>query len=261
MPAIRALAEEGARSSQMRVSTPSVTWPNHTTLVTGVNPAIHGVVGNNYLDRETGSRVRLIADPVYDKDQIVKVPTLYDLAKARGLKTAAIRWPATRNARTLDWTIPDMAAGKPTLTNSTPALLEDCARAGIPFGSNQKNKEGDDTWEVVSTRIFNLILHEHRPHLALLHLTDVDHVQHQHGPRSPEAYAAVKAADQLVREVWDELKQDFPGQTALFVVSDHGFSPVNRTLLPNVALRKTGLLTSSSNGPVQIVPQGGAAFV
>src|ERR1043166_4572066 len=74
MPTIRNLAVAGARSSQMKASTPTVTWPNHTTLVTGVNPARHGVLGNNYFDRETGKRVRLIADPVYKKEQIVKVP-------------------------------------------------------------------------------------------------------------------------------------------------------------------------------------------
>src|SRR3954454_21347711 len=67
MPTIRALAAEGARASSMKAVTPTVTWPNHTTLVTGVNPAKHGVVGNNYLDRATGKKVVLITDPVYDK--------------------------------------------------------------------------------------------------------------------------------------------------------------------------------------------------
>src|SRR5436190_4508135 len=86
MPTIRALAAEGARASLMKASTPTVTWPNHTTLVTGVNPARHGVLGNNYFDRKTGKAVRLISDPVYDKDQIVKVPTIYDLAKEKGFK-------------------------------------------------------------------------------------------------------------------------------------------------------------------------------
>jgi len=47
MPTIHKLADEGAKAASMRVSNPSVTWPNHTTLVTGVSPAIHGVVGNN----------------------------------------------------------------------------------------------------------------------------------------------------------------------------------------------------------------------
>src|SRR3954462_10403135 len=77
MPTIRALAAEGARASSMKASTPTVTWPNHTTLVTGMNPARHGVVGNNYYDRETRKKVTLISDPIFDKDQIVKVPTIY----------------------------------------------------------------------------------------------------------------------------------------------------------------------------------------
>ena len=73
MPTIRALATEGAHASIMKASTPTVTWPNHTTLVTGVNPAKNGVVGNNYFDRVTGRSVALIGDPEFDKEQI-KLP-------------------------------------------------------------------------------------------------------------------------------------------------------------------------------------------
>src|SRR5215212_6441008 len=105
MPTIRKLAAEGATASSMKASNPTVTWPNHTTLVTGVNPAKHGVVGNNYYDRAAGKQVVLITDPIYDKDEIVKVPTIYDAAHDGGLKTASLRWPASRNAKSLDWTI------------------------------------------------------------------------------------------------------------------------------------------------------------
>ena len=107
MPNIRALAAAGARAKSMKASTPTVTWPNHTTLVTGVTPARHGVVGNNYYDRAKQKRVTLILDPTYDKDEIVKVPTIYDVAKSNGLHTAAVIWPASRNAPALDWTVPE----------------------------------------------------------------------------------------------------------------------------------------------------------
>jgi predicted AlkP superfamily pyrophosphatase or phosphodiesterase len=261
MPTIRALAAAGARASAMMVATPTVTWPCHTTLITGANPARHGVVGNNYLDRTTGKRVRLISDPVYDKDEIVKVPTLYDLAKSHGFSTAAIRWPASRNAKTLDWTIPDMASGKPMLKYSTPALLEACQRAGISIGTPRKGKDVIEPSDATCTRIFNMVMRDHHPNLALLHLFEADHTQHLHGPRSPEAYAAVKAADNRVRDVWNELKHDFPDRATLFVVSDHGFAPVERMLLPNVLLRKAGLVASATNGSVQVVVQSGAAMV
>src|SRR5579871_1431073 len=58
MPTIHELA--GAGATRMNVSAPSVTWPNHTTLVTGVTPARHGVVGNDYYDRAAGKKVVLM---------------------------------------------------------------------------------------------------------------------------------------------------------------------------------------------------------
>src|SRR5262245_55220274 len=131
MPALRAMAKEGARATMMKASNPTVTWPNHTTLVTGVAPARHGVVGNNYLDRNTRNKVTLISDPVYDKAEIVKVPTIYDLAKGAGMKTASVRWPATRNAKTLDWTVPDILTSELLRKYTTPSLFADCEKAGI----------------------------------------------------------------------------------------------------------------------------------
>jgi predicted AlkP superfamily pyrophosphatase or phosphodiesterase len=268
MTTLNELAAAGARSSGMRVVAPSVTWPNHTTLVTGDWPARHGVVGNNYYDRATGKRVVLISDPTYDKDQIVKVPTIYDLAFQNGLKTAALQWPASRNAKTLMWTWPDMKAGALRDTYTTPALKAECIKAGLwidgsvddPLEAEKKPFPDENT-----TKIFNMILHEHRPNLALLHLARVDHDEHQYGPKSPEAYIAVKAADEEVRQVWEELKRDFPGKATLIVVSDHGFSLTHRMVLPNVILRRAGLLDVRGirvvKGEVDVVPQGGAAMI
>src|SRR6185295_11502621 len=81
MPTIRELAAGGARAEKMKVSMPSVTWPNHTTLVTGTHPAKHGVIGNNYFSRAKNEVVPLIPDPYFNKEEIVKSPTIYDVAK------------------------------------------------------------------------------------------------------------------------------------------------------------------------------------
>lgn len=269
LPTIRAIAAGGARAKGMTAVSPSVTWPNHTTLVTGVYPAHHGVVGNNYLDRATGKHVVLISDPVLDKDQIVRAPTIYDLAHAAGLKTAAIRWPASRNASTLDWTIPDVKLIDLLEKYSTPELLKDVQATGMTlFDRNDpKVKAGTEPIpsDAVCVRTFNLLLHNHRPNLALLHLVDVDHTEHNEGPRTKAAYAAAKTADAQVREVWNELQRDFPAKATLFIVSDHGFSATEEFILPNVVLRKAGLIVMSGNkeisSPVHVVVQGGAAMV
>ncbi len=253
----------------MKAVTPTVTWPNHTTLVTGVMPARHGVVGNNYFDRAGKRPIALIADPIFDKDQIVKTPTIYDLAKERGLRTAAIRWPASRNARTLDWTIPDVRTAGDIMQSTTPELKEACQSAGIdleaatiPDGPiDEKFANRDSLW----TNIFLDVLRKHRPNLALLHIAEVDHIEHLDGPRSRGAYAAIKNADEQVRLVWEELEADFPGTATLFVVSDHGFSAIKRNILPNVVLANAGLATVAdgvwSGGPTAAVCQAGAVFV
>ncbi|HET6325570.1 MAG TPA: ectonucleotide pyrophosphatase/phosphodiesterase [Planctomycetaceae bacterium] len=268
MPTIRALAAAGVRAARMKASAPTVTWPNHTTLVTGVTPARHGVVGNDYFDRARRKKVVLISDPEFDKDQIVRVPTIYDVAKASGLATAAIRWPATRNAKALDWTLPDVFSDELLHRFTTPALMAECKQAGI-WAESDVIRYGQRELRVVSddmcTRIFNFILRQHHPNLALLHLTHVDSVEHVKGPRTPEAYAAIKAADEQVRQVWDEVKRDYPGQATLMIVSDHGFSPVERLILPNVPLRDAKLVDvkagKADGGAVHVVTEGGAALV
>jgi predicted AlkP superfamily pyrophosphatase or phosphodiesterase len=269
MPTIRQLAKEGAWSATMKASTPTVTWPNHTTLVTGVHPARHGVIGNNYFDRRTHKTMTLIWDPIFDKDQIVKTPTIYDLAHAEGMKTAAIRWPATRNAKTIDWNSPDLGKNELVRRFTTPSLMQEAREAGYVLddqgGADDPKgrpfQARDDMW----THVFLNILRRHRPQLGLLHVIDVDHTEHGNGPRSREAYAAIKAADDQVREVWEELQRNFHDKATLLVVSDHGFSPIERAILPNVLLRKAGLVEVENDkvtgGPVAWISQGGSAFV
>jgi predicted AlkP superfamily pyrophosphatase or phosphodiesterase len=237
--------------------------------VTGVSPARHGVIGNNYLDRLTRKSVTLIWDPIFDKDQIVKAPTLYDLAKAQGLKSAAIRWPVTRNAKAIDWNSPDLGKDELVRRFTTPSLLQECKAAGYVLDDNggpgdpkgRPFQSHDDMW----THVFVKILHEHRPQLGLLHIIDVDHTEHIDGPRSREAYEKIKIADEQVKEVWDELQKDYPGKATLLVVSDHGFSPIERGILPNVVLERAGLIELTNGkptgGPVAWVSQGGSAFV
>jgi predicted AlkP superfamily pyrophosphatase or phosphodiesterase len=114
-------------------------------------------------------------------------------------------------------------------------------------------------------QMLNHVIRTHRPNVALLHLVEVDHVEHAKGPQTPEAYAAVKFADDRVREVWDELKKSFPGKATLVVASDHGFLPYQQQIQPNVLLRNEGWLTTEgtkiTGGKVRMLGQGGAAFI
>jgi predicted AlkP superfamily pyrophosphatase or phosphodiesterase len=253
----------------MQASNPTVTWPNHTTLVTGVSPARHGVVGNNFFDRAAGKKITVIWDPDLDKDEVVKVPTIYDVAKAAGLKTAAVHWPATRNARSLDWAVPDVFKADLLAHYSTPAVLKEAKAAGIDLVNDAEGKPRRRTESTEEdgrfTDVFNLILRQHKPNLALLHVLAVDFTQHRDGPRSPQAYEAIRAADDQVRQVWETLQKNFPGKSTLIVVSDHGFSLNKTRVAVNPILEKAGLLEAAGDritgGDVQIVVQGGSVLL
>lgn len=268
MPTLREMAKQGVRAIAMKASTPTLTWPNHATLVTGDTPARHGVTGNNVYDRASGQKVTLISDPTWDADKILKVPTLYDVAKTAGLKTAAIRWPVTRGSKTLDVVMPDMSDDAVLKGLTTPSLVDRGTQAGfftdtdfVPADPDKHPQVKDTT----ATDLFDLVLHEDKPQFALLHLIEVDHTEHESGPRSDKAYAAVKDADARLKQVWDELKRDYPDRATLVVVSDHGFSLNRHQILSNVVLRDAGLVKvvgiRQVEGDVVNVLGGGADLI
>lgn len=267
IPTIRRLAAEGGRAEMMKASMPTVTWPNHTTLVTGVNPAKHGVIGNSYLDRDKLQVIPLLPDPLFNKEEIVKSPTIYDVAKQAGLKTAGLIWPASRGAPTLDWTVPDVATNALYEQFASPGLLQEFSEAGIPWESNESwCKEGKGrNRDRMYVQMINHVIRHKRPQVAVLHLVELDHVEHAKGPQSPEAYAALKFEDDRVAEVWDELQKSFPGHATLIVTADHGFFPYQQQIQPNVLLKQDGLLQELvgkiTGGQVRALSQGGASFL
>lgn len=268
LPTLRKLAAAGARADGTICSFPTVTWPNHTTLVTGVGPGRHGVIGNNYFDRATHEKVNLIIDPVFDKDQLVTSPTVYDAAHAAGLLTAGIVWPATRNARTLDFQVPDMA-GDDWQKYGTAGWLNELRQAGIPVDKHGhwcKEPSGGVQRDWMYTRMVQHLFQHHPPNLLLVHLIEVDHVQHKFGPQTDEAYWAVSYADDRVRDIVEAAEASpFAGQTTYVIVSDHGFYPIDHEIRPNVKLRQLGLVTADgdrvSARQAWCVAQGGGCMV
>lgn len=264
LPTIRRLAGEGARAAGIVCSFPTVTWPNHTTLVTGVSPAAHGVIGNDYLDRASGEKVSFIPDPLFDKDQIVKVPTVYDVAHQAGLVTAGVIWPATRNARTLDFTVPDMAGDDAWPKYGTASWLEELRQAGVPIekhGTWVKETAGGVQRDWLYTRLAAHVLEHHRPNLLLVHLVEVDHVQHKFGPRSPEAYWAVSYADDRVRDIAEAAARSPLGKkTTVVIASDHGFFPIEKDIRPLVVAKRLGFAEGDAIR-IKVQPQGGSCMV
>ena len=136
VPTLRKLAKEGAvAEGGMKVSNPSITWPNHTTLVSGVRPEKHGVLANGFLVRGAVG-VPVYVEPKKDKKDLVRVPTLFDIAHAKGLTTADVNWPCTRGADSLDDSLPDAPE---QITHMTPRLRDELIQLGVLADATDKS--------------------------------------------------------------------------------------------------------------------------
>jgi predicted AlkP superfamily pyrophosphatase or phosphodiesterase len=111
------------------------------------------------------------------------------------------------------------------------------------------------------------VLARHAPDLLLVHFLSTDSLQHLHGPRSPEAYWALEYVDERVARILASLPPgEVAGRTAVVVVSDHGFMPVEREVRINARLRKLGLLAVDAQGRItqaraRFVANGGSGYV
>jgi predicted AlkP superfamily pyrophosphatase or phosphodiesterase len=260
MPTLRKLIAEGASAKDLRVCNPTVTWPNHTTLITGARPDKHSVLFNGVLVRPgPGQPVRI--DSRRDQNDLVSVPTLFDEFHRAGLRTAAINWPCTRGATNLDDNFPDVLE---PISHTTPRLRDELLAAGILSTTNEMAFRAlsaaarDEVWTAAAAHV----IQTRQPNLLLFHLLATDTVQHRYGPQSPAAYSALALADanvaQLLRAVH---AAGIAEQATIFVASDHGFARVSRLINPNVIFRKAGLIRPGARTRVQAIAEGGVAFV
>ncbi|MFO0866820.1 MAG: ectonucleotide pyrophosphatase/phosphodiesterase [Gemmataceae bacterium] len=270
LPTLRMLRQRGAAAEGMIAAFPTVTWPSHVTLITGCSPAKHGVIGNAVFDRALAKNVTYIGDPELTKDQAIRVPTLYDVAHARGLKTASVIWPCCNGAKTLDWVIPDSNKAELHARYTTPGFAKELSSAGIDIsqlGTWGWDKKHSTARDEVYSKVARYLLTKHQPELLLVHLITPDGVEHAYGPYTPEAYQAVAESDRRVKEIWDELqKPPFKDQSTLFVVSDHGFAHYDKIIQPNAVLKRLGLIETDDKGKwtkrkAWCVNQGGSAFL
>jgi len=244
-PNLRRLAQRGVWADGVVGVLPTVTYPSHTTLITGVEPSLHGIYDNRIFDPENKS-----AGAWFWFARSIKVPTLPMAARARGLTAAAVTWPVTIGMD-LDYLAPEYI-GPPHPQSlemlrslSAPRGLIDAAAVarGKPFSWPQNDRDRTD--------LTTFILKTFDPNVMLLHLIELDSSQHGAGPGSPEALQTLARVDGHVGEILEAVKAaGRSDRTHVAVVSDHGFLPVKSQLQPNAALKQAGLLTVDARGSV-----------
>jgi predicted AlkP superfamily pyrophosphatase or phosphodiesterase len=260
LPEIRSLAQAGVvADGGMRVSDPSITWPNMTTLVTGSHPDRHGVLLNGGLERRgPGELVKYFESRT--QQELVRVPLLFDVLRQARQTSAAINWPCTRGSTSIGDNFPDVPGA---LAHTTPRLKDELARTGaLARFEGGNDVVQDEIWTDVACQI----IRDRIPRLLALHLNNVDAAHHRYGPKSAAGYAAAALNDANVGRVLRALDgAGVRGQTAVFIVADHGFIATPKTLRPNAILRRHGLLIVKGgrvvSGRALAISLGGSAMV
>jgi predicted AlkP superfamily pyrophosphatase or phosphodiesterase len=221
---------------------PSVTYPAHTTMITGVRPAVHGIVQNGIFEAPTAPQTK----EWYFFADALKAETLWGMAKQAGLVTASVGWPVTVGAD-IDYNVPEIfdpkenpPTGKRTTQYSTPGLLERALAGG---------SGGDSSTDGRRTTIGELVINTYKPNLMLIHLIALDDAHHKNGPRTPAAIETTERLDGYVGRIIEAArKAGIFDQTTFFLVSDHGFARVTQKFEPGVLLVKEKLITLGADG-------------
>lgn len=249
LPHLTALRDAGSFAEGVQVSHPSMTYPSHTSIATGVAPARHGIVSNTFFDPPIGS------PRWYYENASVKVPAIWDVAKAAGLKTAGASWPVTVGAK-IDVLFPESNQAPPdstwlarARTDSTPGLVDAVVKSLGRYGEND-NRIAVQRDRFTAAMAAHIIRSE-RPNLLMIHLMETDTAQHADGPGSPAARAAIQNIDAHIGAIVAAIDEaGIRARTTILITGDHGFSRVHTLIQPNVILRAGGWLTTDAKGRV-----------
>ena len=232
IPTLRALMREGSVSDRTISVFPTLTGTAHTTLVTGVPAARHGILGNNRFDPSvwTWGRENYDVQPPYRDFSSVKAQTLWAATRTNGRTSAAINWPQTAGGP-IDF-ITDIAVGRSVDTILGPVTAAD-------------GRMADHYKALVAAQT----LLAHKPAFMAVHFSQTDAVQHALGPGTPEALVALEETDaNLAIVVGAIARGGLAADVTTIVTGDHGFLPLHTELAINLPLVEAGLIKEGANG-------------
>lgn len=245
IPNLRELERLGVRTESSETVFPSVTHPSHTTIMTGVMPRVHGVIGNRLRNRETGERFHITNKP---RTETVRVPTIFDAAKARGLGTASFYWPENKDDPSLDRCIPEVfdENSKADPAAADPDYLEELRAANVPidlfyetYGERALNMAGD----VALAKAAAYEIRTRQPHLLAIHFVSTDSTQHAYGSGHELSRSALTVADACVGLLRKAVEDAGLAEDTTFIIgADHGFHTVQHAVNVHPVFRDSGLL-------------------
>jgi predicted AlkP superfamily pyrophosphatase or phosphodiesterase len=244
IPNLRRFLKEGSHATTVRGVLPTVTYPSHTTLLTGASPATHGVVANTTFDP-----LERNDNGWYWYAEDIKVATLWDVAARAGMKTANVHWPVSVGANIAlnlpqIWDMGTPDDRKLMRALATKGLLDRLEKELGPYADGiDESIEGDEN----RARFTVKLLESERPQFMTAYFTALDHEQHLHGPYTPKVWETLERIDAIVGRVVIAARAAHGNAVTVAIASDHGHILAGKDLALPVALRERGWLSYASD--------------
>lgn len=264
-PILQHMAENGVHAKAVKGIFPSVTYPSHTTIISGKTPAEHGIYYNAPFEPE-GATGRW-----YWEYESIKTPTLFSLSRDAGLISAAISWPVTVGAP-IDYNIPEVWSIKegedrlaPIKINASPkGFIEEIETYAT--GKITETNFGNDGYfarEQKFASAASYIYEKYNPDLLAVHLISADHFQHTDGREGYMPKRAVSAVDAAIGQILETVERLGQLENTTFIITgDHGFVNIHSILAPNVLLQENDLIgEGGKEWKAKFHTSGAAAFL
>lgn len=212
-PRLNAFIKEGVSPKYMLPSFPSVTFPNHYTLATGLYPESHGVVGNTFWDPTLKAEF-YYTDPTRSLDpKWWHGEPFWVTAEKQGIRSAVHMWPGSEaHILGVEPSFLDKYNGKELLSNKVNRILEFLDKPGME----------DHTAEVKDMR----------PQLIAAYVPNVDGDGHKYGPNSTEIRGTIESVDTMLDDLFAGIEaRNLTDIVNVIIVSDHGMATTDTNRL------------------------------
>lgn len=247
LPNFSKFLSQGALIERVHSISPTLTYPAHTTIVTGNYPIHHGIINNTLLEPSHSN------PNWYWYAKAIKTPTLFDLAHEKGLTTCSILWPVTGCSQ-ITYNLPEIFPTKKWhhqlimsgLSGSLNYQLEILKKFGhLRQGTKQPYL---DDFVMAATK-YTLL--KYKPDLICVHLTDVDTHRHYTGYSSESSIQALYRHDKRLGEIIETLKEaHLYDSTHLVLLGDHDQLPVHSFIRLNQYLIEKGFIRCNKKGRI-----------
>ncbi|MGO1367978.1 MAG: ectonucleotide pyrophosphatase/phosphodiesterase [Senegalia sp. (in: firmicutes)] len=226
---------------------PSLTYPAHTSIVTGKYPNNHRVVNNTYFELNTDS------PDWYWKRSDIKAQTFYDIAIEKGMKVAALLWPVTAKSK-IQYNMPEIFANRKWQNQIIVSLLNGSPlyqiQMNYKYGYIRKGRAQPELDNFTSKSLIDTLKNK-KADITMVHFTDLDSIRHEFGFEGKEAKEALDRHDQRLGQIINTLKEsNMYEESTLILLGDHSSLNENKVIYLNRLLKEKGYIEVNKEGSI-----------